>query len=251
MSHEGPDFVVSINSTLVRGYFVRLSHHDPYVAVEGVRRDQALVIVNCSHPAWLKVTCTEAAGRFLRECVLDALVEWDASRRTAGVRATTFMAIKDRFLRGRFTIDIDERGLLPWIAQAHPERGATKSTRPGKDNEHQAKTINPRDRSRLQAPGVEQGARPEGARTSPRRDDRAAHRFRNGWCADCGIEASVAAAKGWMCEPEASNAGGASLTERKVNNKVHNELGRNHVFRQGWCSRCGVSADLAADLPCN
>jgi len=77
-----------------------LSERDAYVYQEATKPSEIIVTVNPNHPFWTtQLRGPEAVLEYLRQCVYDALAEWQASNKVSRFDADTIKWLKDGFLR--------------------------------------------------------------------------------------------------------------------------------------------------------
>ncbi|HEX5714801.1 MAG TPA: ATP-binding protein [Thermoanaerobaculia bacterium] len=77
-----------------------LSDRDAYVYQEATKPSEIIVTVNQNHPFWTsQLRGPDAVLEFLRQCIYDALAEWQAGTRISRVDPDTIKWLKDGFLR--------------------------------------------------------------------------------------------------------------------------------------------------------
>jgi len=77
-----------------------LSDRDAYVYQEATKPTEIIVTVNQNHPFWAtQLRGPEAVLEYLRQCIYDALAEWQASNKISRFDADTIKWLKDGFLR--------------------------------------------------------------------------------------------------------------------------------------------------------
>jgi hypothetical protein len=77
-----------------------LSERDAYVYQESARPSEVIVTVNQNHPFWsTQLKGPDSVLEYLRQCVYDALAEWQAGNRMARFDSDTIKWLKDGFLR--------------------------------------------------------------------------------------------------------------------------------------------------------
>jgi hypothetical protein len=77
-----------------------LSERDAYVYQEATRPTEIIVTVNQNHPFWTtQLRGAEAVLEYLRQCMYDALAEWQASNRVSRFDSDTKKWLKDGYLR--------------------------------------------------------------------------------------------------------------------------------------------------------
>jgi hypothetical protein len=77
-----------------------LSERDAYVYQEATRPTEIIVTVNQNHPFWTtQLRGPEAVLEYLRQCIYDALAEWQASNKISRFDADTIKWLKDGYLR--------------------------------------------------------------------------------------------------------------------------------------------------------
>lgn len=77
-----------------------LSERDAYVYQEATRPTEVIVTVNQNHPFWAtQLKGAESVLEYLRQCIYDALAEWQAGTRASRFDADTIKWLKDGFLR--------------------------------------------------------------------------------------------------------------------------------------------------------
>src|ERR1035437_734538 len=77
-----------------------LSERDAYVYQEAARATEIIVTVNQNHPFWAtQLRGPDSVLEYLRQCVYDALAEWQAGNKISRFDADTIKWLKDSFLR--------------------------------------------------------------------------------------------------------------------------------------------------------
>lgn len=77
-----------------------LSERDAYIYQEATKAAEITVTVNQNHPFWTtQLRGPEAVLEYLRQCIYDALAEWQASNKVSRFDADTIKWLKDGFLR--------------------------------------------------------------------------------------------------------------------------------------------------------
>jgi hypothetical protein len=77
-----------------------LSERDAYVYQEATRPTEIIVTVNQNHPFWTtQLRGPEAVLEYLRQCIYDALAEWQASNKVSRFDPDTIKWLKDGYLR--------------------------------------------------------------------------------------------------------------------------------------------------------
>jgi hypothetical protein len=77
-----------------------LSERDAYVYQESARASEIIVTVNQNHPFWAtQLKGPDSVLEYLRQCVYDALAEWQAGNRISRFDADTIKWLKDGYLR--------------------------------------------------------------------------------------------------------------------------------------------------------
>jgi hypothetical protein len=77
-----------------------LSDRDAYVYQEATKPTEIIVTVNQNHPFWTtQLRGAEAVLEYLRQCIYDALAEWQASNKVSRFDPDTIKWLKDGFLR--------------------------------------------------------------------------------------------------------------------------------------------------------
>ena len=76
-----------------------MSPNDPYVAAETTQPSKIIVVVNKNHPYWAQLSGTESVRDYLRQCVYDAVAEWQARTKAATIDYDTVKLLKDQLLR--------------------------------------------------------------------------------------------------------------------------------------------------------
>jgi hypothetical protein len=77
-----------------------LSERDAYVYQEATKPTEIIVTVNQNHPFWTtQLRGPEAVLEYLRQCIYDALAEWQASNKVSRFDSDTIKWLKDGFLR--------------------------------------------------------------------------------------------------------------------------------------------------------
>jgi len=77
-----------------------LSDRDAYVYQESTRPTEIIVTVNQNHPFWTtQLRGAEAVLEYLRQCIYDALAEWQAGTKVSRFDPDTVKWLKDGFLR--------------------------------------------------------------------------------------------------------------------------------------------------------
>jgi hypothetical protein len=100
-------FRVNLPSLTIKVYLADdMSHNDPYVAVESPDSSTVIVVVNQAHPYWNELEGGSGVLNYLRECMYDAIAEWQAMRITGRLHAHTIKMLKDRLLRIPFGIEM-------------------------------------------------------------------------------------------------------------------------------------------------
>lgn len=77
-----------------------LSERDAYVYQEATKPTEIIVTVNQNHPFWTtQLRGAESVLEYLRQCIYDALAEWQASNKVSRFDPDTIKWLKDGFLR--------------------------------------------------------------------------------------------------------------------------------------------------------
>ncbi len=94
-----PRFDVKLADTHCRVYLsTDASPNDPYFATD-IGSKNILVVINTNHPHWEQLQGAEGVLNYMRDCVYDAVAEWQCSRKEAVLRTDTIKLLKDRLLR--------------------------------------------------------------------------------------------------------------------------------------------------------
>ena len=77
-----------------------MSPNDPYVCSDSTKTDEITVIVNISHPYWrTQLAGPESIRDYLRQCMYDAVAEWQARKKASTIDPGTVKCLKDGLLR--------------------------------------------------------------------------------------------------------------------------------------------------------
>src|SRR5262249_3354878 len=72
----------------------------PYVVSESTQSNKIIVVVNKNHPYWsTQLSGTESVRDYLRQCVYDAVAEWQARAKASTIDTNTVKLLKDHLLR--------------------------------------------------------------------------------------------------------------------------------------------------------
>jgi hypothetical protein len=97
-----PRFVVSVGDEFVCRLYLTgsASLNDPYFASDVVDASKSIdVIINMMHPHWGQLGDSESVLTYLRQCVYDAIAEWQCRRKVGAIQPDSIKAIKDGLLR--------------------------------------------------------------------------------------------------------------------------------------------------------
>ncbi len=95
-----PDFDAMIGGLTVLGYLAAdLSPNDPYVAVDATSAEHITIVLNTTHPYMDELSGAEGFLNYLRQSTYDAVAEWKAAHKSAGIGPDTIKLIKDQLLR--------------------------------------------------------------------------------------------------------------------------------------------------------
>lgn len=98
-SHE-PKFYVTVGVLSVRLYLsTDASPMDLYYNSDVTAANLISVVVNVNHPHWSQLAGSESVLTYLRQCVFDAVAEWQCRRQTGAIQPHTIKALKDGLLR--------------------------------------------------------------------------------------------------------------------------------------------------------
>ena len=77
-----------------------MSPNDPYVVSESTQSNKIIVVVNKNHPFLsTQLSGTESVRDYLRQCIYDAVAEWQARAKASTIDANTVKLLKDHLLR--------------------------------------------------------------------------------------------------------------------------------------------------------
>jgi hypothetical protein len=106
------DSVVKTRSATLRGtiastpsieweiFLENMSPNDPYVVSESTQTNKIIVVVNRNHPYWsTQLSGAESVRDYLRQCIYDAVAEWQARAKASTIDANTVKLLKDHLLR--------------------------------------------------------------------------------------------------------------------------------------------------------
>lgn len=82
-----------------------MSPNDPYFAGESSRDNEVVILINMSHPHLQQVE-SNALVNYFRDCVFDAIAEWQARTMAQTTDPGTIKRLKDALLRLRFAIEM-------------------------------------------------------------------------------------------------------------------------------------------------
>ena len=81
-------------------FLEKMSPNDRYVVSDSTKTDEITVLVNTSHPYWsTQLSGSESVRDYLRQCMYDAVAEWQARKKTATIDPDTVKVLKDGLLR--------------------------------------------------------------------------------------------------------------------------------------------------------
>lgn len=83
------------------------SPYDPYLVIRiRAKQDELAVVINKNHPHWQELTDMRMVYGFVKDCVLDGLSEWKATKLADSIEPSTIKSIKDAYLREYFDLRI-------------------------------------------------------------------------------------------------------------------------------------------------
>ena len=100
-----PQFMVSVGDVVTCKLFLaqEASPMDLYFSSDITHNDPdepvLSVVVNVSHPHWSQLADSESVLEYLRQCVYDAIAEWQCRRKTGDLQPGTIKGLKDGLLR--------------------------------------------------------------------------------------------------------------------------------------------------------
>lgn len=83
-----------------------LSASDPYVVSEATSPFKVLVAINMQHPYLQRISGSDPLLNYFRECVYDAVAEWQARNKSATIDPDTIKNFKDKLLRIGFEVEM-------------------------------------------------------------------------------------------------------------------------------------------------
>ena len=94
-----------VNPINVIVYFTEVSEYEPYVTIEpDIEKSRVLVVINRSHPHFIKMSNRETVTNFIRHCVYDGVAEWKAIKLTGEIKPDTVKFLKDGLLRLEYQV---------------------------------------------------------------------------------------------------------------------------------------------------
>jgi hypothetical protein len=106
-AHRLPDIQVKLDKLEVWVYIVGSDFGplDPYVVCESGTNDKVIVIINMQHPHVSHIEGEQGLINYFRDCVYDAVAEWQAQRLRARLDPNTIKMLKDQLLRVSFQME--------------------------------------------------------------------------------------------------------------------------------------------------